>query len=89
VADESRRSEALRLVQTLRDRGWRTDLALAPAKVGKQFQAAETAGARVAVVVGAEWPALKVKHLARREEVATDEAGVLTTLERLLAATDA
>jgi histidyl-tRNA synthetase len=89
VADESRRSEALRLLQSLRDRGWRADISLSSAKVGKQFQAAETAGARAAVVVGTEWPVLKVKHLARREEVTTDEASVFATLGHLLAAPEA
>jgi histidyl-tRNA synthetase len=37
-------------------------------KVGKQFQAAELAGARFAVVIGSEWPEVKVKRLADRQE---------------------
>jgi histidyl-tRNA synthetase len=86
VADEARRPEALRLVQLLRQAGRRTDFTLSAAKVGKQFQAAEAAGARTAVVVGSEWPLLKVKHLARREEVTTDEAGLGATLDLLLGA---
>jgi histidyl-tRNA synthetase len=45
------------------------DFAIAPAKVGKQFQAAEHLGARYAVLVGDEWPQVKVKALATREEV--------------------
>lgn len=69
VADESRRREALGVVQTLRDAGWRTDFPLDAAKVGKQFQAAEQLGARYAVVVGGEWPNLKIKTLATRAEV--------------------
>jgi histidyl-tRNA synthetase len=80
VADEERRADALRLLQDLRGRGLRADLVLAAAKVGRQFQAAEAAGARTAVVVGAEWPVLKVKHLAQREEVTTDRDGVWATL---------
>jgi histidyl-tRNA synthetase len=68
VADEARRREALGLVQALRDAGWRTDFPLDAAKVGKQFQAAEQLGARFAAVVGGEWPAVKVKTLATREE---------------------
>jgi len=68
VADEARRAEALALVHQWRDAGLRVDFCLGSVKVGKQFQAAEAAGARVAVVVGAEWPEVKVKHLARREE---------------------
>jgi histidyl-tRNA synthetase len=69
VADEARRREALGLVQALRDAGWRTDFPLDAAKVGRQFQAAEQLGARFAAVVGGEWPAVKVKTLATREEM--------------------
>ncbi len=68
IAKEELRPQALALVQELRDAGKRTDFALAPAKVGKQFQAAENLGARLSVVVGDEWPRLKVKTLATREE---------------------
>ena len=68
IAKEELRPQALALVQELRDSGKRTDFALAPAKVGKQFQAAENLGARLAVVVGEEWPRVKVKTLATREE---------------------
>lgn len=68
IADETRRPETLGLVQQLRGAGFRIDYPLSPAKVGKQFQAAEQAGARFAVVIGAEWPQLKLKTLATREE---------------------
>jgi len=68
VAEETKRLEALQVLQQLRDAGWRTDYAMAPAKVGKQFQAAEWLGAKFAVVVGAEWPEVKVKELATRSE---------------------
>jgi len=69
-ADPDRRSEALGIVQQLREAGWAVDFSLAQTKVGKQFQAAEVAGAAFAVVVGAEWPEVKVKRLATREEFA-------------------
>jgi histidyl-tRNA synthetase len=68
IADDTRRAEALGLIQALRNEGLRTDYSLASTKVGKQFQAAETLGAEFAVVVGAEWPSVKVKTLATREE---------------------
>ena len=68
IANETRRADALGLVQQLRGSGFRVDYPLAPAKVGKQFQAAEQAGARHAVVVGDEWPQIKLKTLATREE---------------------
>ena len=80
VADEARRPEALALVQTLREAGWRTDYALAAAKVGKQFQAAEGVGARFAAVVGAEWPEIQLKELASREEQTLRADGLLAAL---------
>ena len=68
VADETKRPEALGLVQSLRGAGFRIDYPFAAEKVGKQFQAAEALGARFAVLVGAEWPQVKLKTLATREE---------------------
>lgn len=81
VADEARRREALALVQTLREAGRRIDFPLAAAKVGKQFQAAEQLGARFAVVVGDEWPSIKVKTLATRAEATLDHAELAAWLE--------
>jgi histidyl-tRNA synthetase len=69
IAKEERRSDALRIVQTLRDSGLRVDYPLSPAKVGKQFQTAEHLGAEYAVLLGDEWPQVKLKTLATREEV--------------------
>jgi histidyl-tRNA synthetase len=68
LAEESKRSEALGVLQHLRDAGWRADYALGPVKVGKQFQAAEMLGAKFALVIGAEWPEVKVKQLENRSE---------------------
>ena len=68
IAKEERRTDALALVQQLRDAGHRTDFPLTAMKVGKQFQIAEQAAARAAVLVGDEWPQLKLKILATREE---------------------
>ena len=42
------------------------------AKVGTLFQAAEAMGAKYAAVVGNEWPLVKLKTLATREETALD-----------------
>jgi histidyl-tRNA synthetase len=67
IAKEERRPEALRLVQQLRET-CRVEFELTPAKVGKQFQTAEQLGARYAVLVGDEWPQVKLKTLATREE---------------------
>lgn len=69
IAKEERRPEALALVQRLRDSGRRVDFPLTATKVGKQFQTAENLGATRAVLVGDEWPQVKVKTLATREEI--------------------
>jgi len=63
IAKEERRRDALVAVQLLRDHSLRVDYSLVPAKVGKQFQAAEHLGARVAVLFGDEWPKVAVKNL--------------------------
>ncbi len=70
LADEEQHAEMGRVVQTLRNGGLRTLYSLSPAKVAKQFQAAEQAGARHAVVVGKEFPLLSVKNLVERTETA-------------------
>lgn len=68
VADEARRAPALAAVQALRRAGARVDFSMAPQKVGKQFQAAENARARLALVFGAEYPQVIVKDLVSREQ---------------------
>jgi histidyl-tRNA synthetase len=68
LADPARRLEALGLIQLLRNEGWRVDFSLGGGKVGKQFQSAEQAGATWAVVVGGEWPKIKLKTLTTRQE---------------------
>jgi histidyl-tRNA synthetase len=56
------------VLQTLRDTGLRADISLVPAKVSKQFAAAEALGARFAIVIGAEWPLVKIKDMSKRTE---------------------
>ncbi len=68
VADESRRPEALGVVQLLRALGRRVDYPLNPEKVGRQFKDAEASGATLALIVGGEWPKLKIKDLRTRTE---------------------
>ena len=70
VADESRRREALGVVQMLRSMGRRVDCPLTADKVGRQFKDADASGAAVAVVVGNEWPTVKIKDLRARTEIA-------------------
>src|SRR5438477_4884154 len=69
IAKEERRGDALAQIQQFRDRGYRVDYPLTSKKVGKQFQTAEQLGARVAALYGDEWPQLKIKTLASREEL--------------------
>jgi histidyl-tRNA synthetase len=84
IAKEERRGDALGHVQILRDGGYRVDYALAPAKVGKQFQAAEQLGARVAILFGDEWPQLKVKDLRSGEQCLVTQEQVAAKLAALL-----
>ena len=85
VADDSKRAAALKLVTELRRAGLAAELALNAAKVAKQFQNAERSGARFALVVGAEYPALKLKVLASRtEESGHAESAVDWLSNRLL-----
>lgn len=48
------RSEVLRLAHRLRDRGWSVEYGLRHQGAGKQFKNADSAGARLAVVIGPE-----------------------------------
>jgi histidyl-tRNA synthetase len=84
IAKEERRADALAQVQSLRDRGYRVDYPLAPAKVGKQFQTAEQLGARVALLFGDEWPQLKLKDLRTGEQTLVAQEEVAAKLAALL-----
>ena len=68
IAKEQRRPDALEQIQELRDRRYRVDYPLTADKVAKQFQTAENIGARITLLYGDEWPQVKVKNLATREE---------------------
>lgn len=88
IADETRRGEALALVESLRGADLATDYSLVPAKVGRQFQSAEHAQARAAVVVGAEYPAITVKDLGRRSQQQTTPDGLIATVRAVLGSPD-
>jgi histidyl-tRNA synthetase len=81
IAKEQRRADALAQIQQFRDRGYRVDYPLTGEKVGKQFQTAEQLGARVAVLFGDEWPQVKVKNLATREESLVHHGELLAHLQ--------
>jgi histidyl-tRNA synthetase len=85
IADESKRAQSLRLVTDLRRAGISADLPMGNAKVAKQFQSAEKSGARFALVVGTEYPDLKLKILASRtEESGNAETAIDWLTDRLL-----
>lgn len=84
IAKEERRGDALVQIQQLRERGYRVDYPLTNEKVGKQFQIAEQLGAQVAVLFGDEWPRVKVKTLASREELLIDNPELQSHIGRVL-----
>ncbi|PYJ11166.1 MAG: histidine--tRNA ligase [Verrucomicrobia bacterium] len=86
IAKEERRADALAQIQSLRDRGHRVDFPLTPMKVGKQFQAAEQLGARLAILFGDEWPQVKVKDLKTGDQKLVPQTELLndsTTMSTL------
>jgi len=83
IAKEERRGDALAQIQQFRDHGYRVDYPLTSEKVGKQFQTAEQLGARVAVLFGDEWPQLKIKTLASREELFIDNRELQSHIGRV------
>jgi len=89
LAEESKRPEALGLISSLRNAGIRTDFPLTPTKINKQFKAADATLARFAIVVGNEFPELKVKILSSRTETSiAPNADPVDFLQRLLDAPD-
>ncbi len=68
LADDSKRPQALEILGELRKAGISCDLPFTTAKVNKQFQHAERCGARFALVIGSEFPELKLKNLSFRSE---------------------
>ena len=88
VPDASRRDDALKLVTDLRRAGVSADLPLSEAKVAKQFQAAEKCGARFAVVIGQEFPQVKIKILASRLEEACEAASLVEWISQRLTEPD-
>ena len=81
IPDDAMRGEALKLVSELRRAGIAVDLPLSNTKVAKQFQAAEKCGARFAVIIGEEFPQVKIKILASRQE---EECDASVLVDRML-----
>ncbi len=82
IAKEQRRTDALTQIQQLREGGYRVDYPLTPTKVARQFQAAEDAGASLALLYGDEWPQVKVKNLPTREESLIDHGALLDSVAK-------
>jgi len=82
IAKEQRRADALEQVQELRDRGYQVDYSFTAEKVAKQFQTAENVGTRFALLYGDEWPQVKVKNLATREESLIPSEAVLDSVAK-------
>lgn len=83
IADETYRQDTISLASQLREAGRRVLFSLSPERVGKQFGAAQEAGATLAIVIGAEWPLLKVKRLSTREEIEMPREALFQWLESL------
>lgn len=82
LADPEKHNEAAGLSQSLRLAGFRVLTPLAPAKVAKQFQAAEQSGARMAIVVGSEYPELVIRNLGDRSERVSHLESVVEDLKQ-------
>jgi histidyl-tRNA synthetase len=85
ITDDALRADALKLIHQLRDAGIAVDYSFTPAKVGKQFQTAVAAGARFALVIGAEeWRSgdVKLKELATQKEERVSVSKAKEVLQR-------
>lgn len=80
ITDEALRPHALRTLASLRAAGHKVDFPLGKAKFDKQFKKASALGASHAVIIGSEFPTLKLKNLAERTEESFDN------IEQLLSA---
>src|SRR5437867_5018950 len=83
IAKEERRADALKQIQQLRDRGYHVDYPLTPTKVARQFQAAEEAGATLAMLYGDEWPQVKMKKMASGDQELVPHDRLLAHLQAL------
>jgi histidyl-tRNA synthetase len=86
LADEAKRPNALHTVQALREAGLRVDYAYTAQKVGKQFQAADTAKARFSVVIGSEYPLLTIQNMRTRDKMECSSDGLAAKIKELLEA---
>lgn len=89
IADETQRPEALKLITDLRQNGIRVEYPMSPLKFNKQFKKADEALARFAIIVGHEFPEVKVKTLSMRtEDVYTVDSSFVTEIKNKLSQAD-
>ena len=85
IADESHRPAALRIGHSIREGGLSADWPLCPVKINKQFKAADHTLARYAIVIGSEYPELKLKNLnSRTEETIPANSNILDVIKARL-----
>ena len=85
IAAEENRPQALKIINQLRNAGVKVDYPLSKLKFNKQFKKADEAHARFAIIIGQEFPEIKLKTLAMRTEetLVADENLVNTIIEKL------
>jgi len=86
IAKEERRSDALAIMQRLRESGLRVDYSFGATKIAKQFQAAEHLGARAALIFGDEWPQIAMKDLRSGKQELIGQEELLSRVKALLGA---
>ncbi|HYY28831.1 MAG TPA: ATP phosphoribosyltransferase regulatory subunit, partial [Chthoniobacterales bacterium] len=80
IADETHRREAIGLAKTLRSSGIVADYSLREARVSRQFEQAEAGRFKYAIVIGQEWPQVRIKFLADRTEKILSQESLLKAL---------
>lgn len=84
IDDETRRDHALRLVTDLRTAGVSVDFPMLPMKYPKQMQRAEQAGARFALVIGADVGQYKCRILSSRFDAMVCAEGIVEEIVQRL-----
>jgi len=84
IGDEPQRADGIGIATQLRAAGISTDYPLSAVKFGKQFALAEDRGARLGVIIGRDFPKVKIRDLQTREDVEVDAADVVKTIQERL-----
>ncbi|MEM9080568.1 MAG: histidine--tRNA ligase [Verrucomicrobiota bacterium] len=85
IDNEDLRPDALKLAQQLRDAGIRIDFPLTKTKFDKQLKAASATRAPYALILGQDFPELKLRHLSTRSnETIRANADLISTIQSKL-----